>query len=118
MRKFLFATTLFLLTSNVIAQNFKTPVEYLEYISKEQNAISKNMWKYTKTIAHSKSARKIDATRKNLVKTIQNAKNNTLFFDFLGNDVLRKNAPLTFFKKFITEEDSLNRYKFDLPELN
>lgn len=76
MRKFLFATTLFLLTSNVIAQNFKTPVEYLEYISKEQNAISKNMWKYTKTIAHSKSARKIDANRKNLVKTIQTAKNN------------------------------------------
>ncbi len=45
---------------------------------------------------------------------LQNAKNNTLFFDFLGNDVLRKNAPLTFFKKFITEEDSLNRNKFDI----
>lgn len=45
---------------------------------------------------------------------LQNAKNNTLFFDFLGNDVLRNNAPLTFFKKFITEEDSLNRNKFDI----
>ena len=45
---------------------------------------------------------------------LQNAKNNTLFFDFLGNDVLRNNTPLTFFKKFITEEDSLNRNKFDI----
>jgi len=45
---------------------------------------------------------------------LQNAKNNTLFFDFLGNNVLRNNAPLTFFKKFITEEDSLNRNKFDI----
>lgn len=45
---------------------------------------------------------------------LQNAKNNSLFFDFLGNDVLKNNAPLTFFKKFITEEDSLNRNKFDI----
>lgn len=44
----------------------------------------------------------------------QNAKNNTLFFDYLGNDVLRSNAPLTFFKKFITEEDAMNRNKFDI----
>jgi CBS domain-containing protein len=35
---------------------------------------------------------------------LQNTKNNTLFSDFLGNDVLKSNAPLTFFKKFITEE--------------
>ena len=33
----------------------------------------------------------------------KNAKNNTLFFDFLGNDTLRKNSPLTFFKKFNLE---------------
>lgn len=45
---------------------------------------------------------------------LQNAKNNTLFFDFLGNDVLKSNAPLTFFKKFITEEDALNKNKFDI----
>ena len=76
MKKILFATTLLLITSTLMAQNFKTPVEYLEFINKEESAISKNMWKYTKTIAHSKSARKIDATRKNLVKTIQTAKNN------------------------------------------
>ena len=67
----------FLLTANnLFSQDFKTPVEYLNYISKEEDAISKNMWKYTKTIAHSKSARKIDATRKNLVKSIQLAKAN------------------------------------------
>ncbi|MGL5111290.1 MAG: DUF294 nucleotidyltransferase-like domain-containing protein [Flavobacterium sp.] len=45
---------------------------------------------------------------------LQNAKNNTLFFDFLGNHVLRNNAPLTFFKKFIVEEDAVNRHKFDI----
>lgn len=44
----------------------------------------------------------------------KNAKNNTLFFDFLGNDALRKNSPLTFFKKFHLEEEGPNKDKFDI----
>ena len=44
----------------------------------------------------------------------KNAKNNTLFFDFLGNDALRKNSPLTFFKKFNLEEEGPNKDKFDI----
>jgi hypothetical protein len=32
-----------------------------------------------------------------------NAKNNTMLFDFLGNDALRKNSPLSFFKNFNVE---------------
>lgn len=55
------------------AQDFKTPVDYLNFIGKETDVISKNTWNYTKAVAHSKSARKIDATRKTLVKSIQNA---------------------------------------------
>jgi CBS domain-containing protein len=39
---------------------------------------------------------------------------NTLFFDFLGNDALRKNSPLTFFKKFVLEEEEPNKNKFDI----
>ena len=44
----------------------------------------------------------------------KNAKNNTLFFDFLGNDALRKNSPLTFFKNFNLEEEGPNKDKFDI----
>ena len=44
----------------------------------------------------------------------KNAKNNTLFFDFFGNDALRKNSPLTFFKNFIVEEEGPNKDKFDI----
>ncbi|QIH37617.1 CBS domain-containing protein [Flavobacterium sp. Sr18] len=44
----------------------------------------------------------------------KNAKNNTLFFDFFGNDALRKNSPLTFFKNFIVEEEGSNKDKFDI----
>lgn len=43
-----------------------------------------------------------------------NVKNNQLFFDYLGNDALRKPAPLSFFKKFNVEEDGPNKNKFDI----
>ena len=44
----------------------------------------------------------------------KNAKNNTLFFDFLGNDALRKNSPLSFFKNFNVEDEGPNKNKFDI----
>ncbi|WP_162128195.1 DUF294 nucleotidyltransferase-like domain-containing protein [Flavobacterium phycosphaerae] len=43
-----------------------------------------------------------------------NSKNNILFFDYLGNDALRKNPPLNFFKKFNLEEDGDHKGKFDI----
>jgi CBS domain-containing protein len=43
-----------------------------------------------------------------------NVKNNVLFFDFLGNDALKKNSPLTFFKNFNVEELGVNKDKFDI----
>jgi len=45
---------------------------------------------------------------------LKNLEHNTLFFDFLGNDALRKNSPLTFFKKFALEEEGPNKNKFDI----
>lgn len=43
-----------------------------------------------------------------------NTKNNVLFFDYLGNDALRKNPALNFFKKFNLEEEGENKGKFDI----
>ncbi|WP_162128301.1 LIC11966 family surface protein [Flavobacterium phycosphaerae] len=65
---------IFLMSLSIQAQEFKTPVDYLSYIGKEQDNISKSMWKYTSAVAHSKSARRIDNTRKQLVKSIQAAR--------------------------------------------
>jgi hypothetical protein len=72
--KKLFIVLFYLVIIATHAQEFKTPIEYLNFIGKEQMTISKNVWKYTKSVAHSKSARKIDATRTNLIKSIQTAK--------------------------------------------
>ena len=43
-----------------------------------------------------------------------NTKRNKLFFDYLGNDALRKPPPLSFFKKFNIEETGINKGKFDI----
>lgn len=44
----------------------------------------------------------------------ENVKKNAIFFDYLGNDTLRKNPPLNFFKKFNLEEEGENKGKFDI----
>ena len=55
---------------------------------------------------------KIEEAIENVI--FNNLKNNVLFFDFLGNEALRKNSPLTFFKKFNVEEKGPNKDKFDI----
>lgn len=44
----------------------------------------------------------------------KNTKKQKLFFDYLGNDAIRKPAPLSFFKKFNVEEEGVNKDKFDI----
>ncbi len=46
----------------------------------------------------------------------QNMKNNTLFFDFLGNRVLKLPEGLTFFKKIAIEENGAKKDYFDLKQ--
>ncbi|TBN06685.1 hypothetical protein EYD45_02030 [Hyunsoonleella flava] len=55
------------------AQTFKTPTDYLDFVGKEQKSITRNMWNYTKALAHSKSDRTIDSRRKILIKTVERA---------------------------------------------
>ncbi len=43
-----------------------------------------------------------------------NIKKNSSFFDYLGNDALKKPSPLSFFKNFNVEEEGENRDKFDI----
>ncbi|MGC4039529.1 MAG: hypothetical protein QM710_01685 [Flavobacterium sp.] len=63
----------FVIGANAMAQEFKSAVDYLDYIEKEQGLIAKSTWKYTTAVAHSKSARRIDNTRKQLIKSIEAA---------------------------------------------
>lgn len=104
----LLLAVIFFISLNLNAQDFKTPVDYLSYIGKEQENISKSMWKYTSAVAHSKSARRIDNTRKLLVKSIQTAnKKIAALKDGYKGDVEYRNQVLEFLnisEKQINEE--------------
>lgn len=55
---------------------------------------------------------KIEEAISNLV--VKNTQKNSLFFDYLGNDTLRKPSPLSFFKKFNLEDEGIYKDKFDI----
>lgn len=61
------------LTLSIQSQNFENASQYLDFVSVEQENITKNMWKYTKALAHSKSDLAIESKRSTLVKTVENA---------------------------------------------
>ena len=92
--------------STTSAQNFKTATDYLEFVGKEQKAITKNMWRYTKAVAHSKSDRSIDGKRKNLLKSVDRAilkikKANGFDGDDYKNKILEH---LTFNKNLLNQD--------------
>ncbi len=55
------------------AQSFKNASEYLDFVGKEQQAVTKSTWKYTKAVAHGKSDRSINGKRKALLKSVDKA---------------------------------------------
>jgi hypothetical protein len=57
----------------VEAQNFKTAKEYLSFIKKENEKISKSIWKYRQSIAHSTSPQKVENDRQRLLKSVERA---------------------------------------------
>ncbi|MEL1243120.1 hypothetical protein AAEO56_02505 [Flavobacterium sp. DGU11] len=98
---------LFIVSLTCAAQDFKTPIDYLNFISKESKPISANTWKYTKAVAHSKSARKIDATRKALIKSLQAASKKIGATNGYKGDVEYRDQILAYFsisEKYINDE--------------
>ncbi len=90
MKKSLTLLVLFI-TVSLSAQNFNSALEYLEFIGKKQETISKNSWKYTKAVAHSKSTAKIRQRRKVLIRSVDKAiKNITHANGFQGDDFKNK----------------------------
>jgi CBS domain-containing protein len=46
----------------------------------------------------------------------QSLANNKIFFDYIGNQLLKSPLPLTFFKKFAVEESGIQKDKFNLKQ--
>jgi len=65
--------TFLIVTQQTTAQQFQNALRYLEFVSGEQEIITRNTWKYTKAIAHSKNDHAIDSKRNALIKSIERA---------------------------------------------
>lgn len=77
MKRFIIAIVFALFGSYLAeAQTFNSPVEYLNYFSKEYNTVAKDQWDYTRTVARGKGARKIEAKRQALIGSTKNAETN------------------------------------------
>ena len=62
-----------LFSQNIASQNFEKATDYLSFVGEELEVISKNSWKLTKAIAHSKSDRTVTSKRKVLLKSVERA---------------------------------------------
>lgn len=62
-----------LFTFNITAQSINKPVDYLTFIGEQHQDITKQMWKYTKAIAHGKSDRNVNRKRDKLIDLMQDA---------------------------------------------
>ena len=60
-----------LFCQSIFSQEFSSASAYLDFVSNEQQTITKDMWKYTKAVAHDKSDRNIERKRKNLIKSVE-----------------------------------------------
>lgn len=58
-----------------VAANSQTALQYMEKITAETKKIQTDMWDYTNAVSHGKSARKVEKTRSELLKTSQQALN-------------------------------------------
>jgi len=71
--KKLFFYILFSCSLYASGQSFESAVDYLEFIGKEQETVTRNTWKYTKAVAHSNSSSNIIKKRQVLITTIERA---------------------------------------------
>lgn len=72
MRKHLLLLCLSILVGGFVKG--QSAVEYMQKIDENYKEISKKMWDYTSTVAHSKNGKKIDQTRQDLITSIRGAR--------------------------------------------
>jgi hypothetical protein len=68
------AFVILMLSATAAHAQYNTPVEYMSAISKEQAEITDQFINYTSSVAHGKSARKVEKNRKALVQTVADAR--------------------------------------------
>jgi predicted DNA-binding protein len=89
------------------AQDFDTPVKYMDYISTQRENISKKFMAYASASAHGKRARKVENLRLKLLDEVQEARMNIGSMPSFKGDKTYRDSAVSFMKLYynILNED-------------
>ncbi len=82
----------------VSASRAETAVEYMESFSNQYQALQKDMWDYTSSVSHGKSARKVEKRRMELIATAQKALGSARAAKDFGGTTDYRDAVIDFFE--------------------
>lgn len=93
-------TVLFLGCTSAFSQNFDNPVEYMDFIGKQQENISKKYMSYTSASAHGKRAKKVESLRNKLLNEVQEARMNISGMPSCKGDKEYRDTAVNFMKLY------------------
>jgi hypothetical protein len=82
------------------AQNFDSPGEYMGFISKQQENISKKYMSYTSASAHGKREKKVEALRNKLINEVEESRMNISGMPSFKNDKSYRDTAVNFMKLY------------------
>lgn len=89
------------------SQNSDSPVAYMNYFSVESEKIQKDMWDYTRSVSHGRSARTVEKRRMELIKSSNAGLNKAKAAKDFNGDSEYKDAVVEFFRiiNIVLKED-------------
>jgi hypothetical protein len=83
-----------------LAQNFDNPGEYMSFISKQQENISKKYMSYTSASAHGKREKKVEALRNKLINEVEESRMNISGMPSFKTDKSYRDTAVNFMKLY------------------
>jgi hypothetical protein len=94
----LLSVILLLTANNTFAQDYDTPVKYMDAISKQQENVSKKYMAYTSASAHGKREKKVEKLRNSLINEIDEARMNIGSMASYKGDKAYRDSAVNFMK--------------------
>jgi hypothetical protein len=103
----LFISGILLLQTAALAQDYDTPVGYMDVINKQSESIAKKFLSYNSAAAHGKRARKVESLRSKLLDEVQDARMNIGSMPSFKGDRSYRDTSVSFMKLYynILNED-------------
>ena len=100
MKQLITLTALLLFSIVSVAQNFDNAGEYMSYIGKQQENISKKFLSYTSASAHGKREKKVEALRNKLINEVEESRMNISGMPSFKNDKAYRDTAVSFMKLY------------------